>query len=107
VYKRQDHKASIDLKELKSLVKSIRNIENAIGDGVKKPYHTELETKKVVQKGLYLTEDKKKGEILTLDSLVGKRPVIFARIDEADFFIGKIVNKDLKKGSPLSKQDLK
>ncbi len=101
-----DHNASIDVRELKEMVRSIRNIEKSIGDGVKKPYITELETKKIVQKGLFLSEDKKQGDLITIDSLVGKRPVIYARIDEADFYIGKYLNKDLKKGSPISEKDI-
>ena len=101
-----DHKASIDVLELKAMVKSIRNIEKSIGDGEKKPYKTEIETKKIVQKGLFLSEDKKKGDLITIDSLVGKRPVIYARIDEADFYIGKTLNKDLKKGFPISDKDI-
>ena len=92
-----DHKASIEVRELKNMVKSIRNLEEAIGDGIKRPYKTEIETKRIVQKGLYLSEDKKKGEILTIDSLVGKRPVIFARIDVGTFNMRVFKNKFLIK----------
>ena len=45
-----DHKASLEPQELKLMVNSIRNIEKALGDGIKKPQDCEIENKKVVRK---------------------------------------------------------
>lgn len=101
-----DHKASINPVELKQMVGSIRNVEQAMGDGVKKPHLKEVETKKVVQKGLYASRDLKRGDIILTDDLVGKRPVIFVSIDQADHFIGKQLSRDLKRGMPLSLNDI-
>lgn len=101
-----DHKASINPVELRQMVDAIRNVEQAIGDGVKKPYPKEIETKKVVQKGLYVSRDLKIGDTILADDLVGKRPVIFVSIDQADHFIGKKIIRELKKGMPLSTNDI-
>ena len=40
-FERPDHKASLEPHELLEMIKSIRNIENALGDGVKKPSSSE------------------------------------------------------------------
>ena len=48
-----DHRASLEPVELKSMVKSIRNIENAIsGDGKKKPSNSEVKNKQIVRKSI-------------------------------------------------------
>lgn len=102
-----DHKASLDPIELKALVKSIRNIEIAIGgDGLKKPHLSELETKKVVQKGIYLNKDILKGEVISDDHLIMKRPVSSLSADDYDFVIGKKVVQKINKGIALKLKDL-
>jgi len=101
-----DHKASINPVELKQMVDAIRKVEQAIGDGIKKPYPKEIETKKVVQKGLYVSRDLKIGDTILEDDVVGKRPMVFVSIDQADHFIGKQIKRVLKKGMPLSMDDI-
>jgi len=102
-----DHKASLDPSELKQLVSSIRNIEKALkGDGLKKPHGTETETKKVVQKGIYLTKNILAGEIITDDHLIMKRPVSHISAEEYDFVIGKRAIRDLNEGEALKLNDL-
>lgn len=68
-----DHKASLEPLELKQMVDSIRNIEVAMGDGVKKPNKSEIEISKVVLKSIVAKYPIKKGEVLTEDKLTVKR----------------------------------
>lgn len=68
-----DHKASLEPAELKSMVRQIRNIEAALGDGIKRPNKSESENAKVVQKSILAKRPIKKGEVLTEDNLVAKR----------------------------------
>jgi N-acetylneuraminate synthase/N,N'-diacetyllegionaminate synthase len=68
-----DHKASLEPAELKSMVQQIRNIEAALGDGIKRPNKSESENAKVVQKSILAKRPIKKGEVLTEDNLVAKR----------------------------------
>ena len=80
VYLFQDHKASLDPIELKThWSDQIRNVEKAISGFGNNPigYSSEIETKKVVQKGIYLTKDIALGEIITDDCLIMKRPVTY------------------------------
>ena len=68
-----DHKASLESAELKLMVQQIRNIEAALGDGIKRPNKSESENAKVVQKSILAKRPIKKGEVLTEDNLVAKR----------------------------------
>lgn len=69
-----DHKASLEPQELKAMVKAIRNIEKALGNGIKKPSSSEMPNIEVVRKSIVAKYDIKKDEILTKDNLVIKRP---------------------------------
>lgn len=101
-----DHKASMSPNELSILVKQIRNVELAIsGSGIKEPTISEIETKKVVQKGLYWKNDFSKGTIINSDNLIAKRPVNEVSIEEYDYIIGKKLIKDVKNGTPIKRVD--
>ena len=69
-----DHKASLKPQELKDLVKAIRNIENALGDGIKRPSRSEMNTKIIARKSIVAATDIKKGELLSEHNLTVKRP---------------------------------
>lgn len=69
-----DHKASLEPKELEIMVKSIRNVEQAIGTGVKFPALSERKNMEVVRKSIIANRDITKGEILTEENLTTKRP---------------------------------
>ncbi|MFA9376161.1 MAG: N-acetylneuraminate synthase [Lachnotalea sp.] len=68
-----DHKMSLEPKKLKQLVDSIRNIEQALGDGVKKPTTTELKNREFVRKSLVAARSIKQGEAFTENNLTAKR----------------------------------
>jgi N-acetylneuraminate synthase len=69
-----DHKASLEPKDLKKMVASIRNIEKALsGIGEKIVQLSEVANKKVVRKSIVAKKSIKKGEIFTLDNLDTKR----------------------------------
>lgn len=68
-----DHKASLEPAELKLMVHQIRNIEAALGDGIKRPNKSEAENAKVVQKSILAKRPIKKGEVLSEENLVAKR----------------------------------
>jgi N,N'-diacetyllegionaminate synthase len=69
-----DHKASLEPDELKSMVTAIRNVESAMGDGVKRPAESELENMAVARKSIIAARDIEKGEALTEENLTTKRP---------------------------------
>lgn len=69
-----DHKASLEPKELKAMVSAIRNIEKALGDGVKKVSASERQNISVARKSIVASRDIAKGELLTEENLAVKRP---------------------------------
>ena len=69
-----DHKASLEIDELKSMIKVIRNVEKSLGDGIKKPLKCELENIKVARKSIVASTKIKKGEIFTEKNITTKRP---------------------------------
>jgi len=69
-----DHKASLDPGELLSMVKSIRNIEVALGSAIKQASASEIPNKKVVRKSIVASRLIKKGELFSEKNLTTKRP---------------------------------
>lgn len=69
-----DHKASIEPDGLKAMIKAIRNIEIALGDGVKKCTPEERKNIIVARKSIVAKRDIKKGEVLTEENITTKRP---------------------------------
>ena len=69
-----DHKASLEPKDLKSMVTFIRHIEQALGDGIKKVSDSEKANISVARKSIVAACPIKKGELLTEDNLTVKRP---------------------------------
>ncbi len=68
-----DHKASLNPEELKEMVQSIRNIEIALGNGIKCPNNSENETSKVVWKSIVAKKIIEKGSVFTEENLTVKR----------------------------------
>lgn len=69
-----DHKASLEPGELKAMVKSIRDVETSLGDGIKKITDAERPNLAVARKSIVASRQIKKGEIFTEDNLTAKRP---------------------------------
>lgn len=69
-----DHKASLDPIELEQMIVSIRNIEKAMGNGIKKPSDSETGNKAFARKSIVAAANIKKGEIFTEENLTVKRP---------------------------------
>lgn len=69
-----DHKASLEPDELKAMVSAIRNIEQALGDGIKRPSPSELKNMPIARKSLVAICDIKKGDLFSVKNLGAKRP---------------------------------
>ena len=70
-----DHRASLEPNELKSMVKSIRNIEKALsGSEIKEPSKSELKNKQIIRKSIVALKPITKGEIFNNSNIGTKRP---------------------------------
>lgn len=100
-----DHKASLEPEELKTMVKAIRNVVMAMGDGLKRPAGSEDDTKVIARKSLVATRDIKKDETIDKQCIAIKRP----SDGIAPEFIKQVVNKkaknDIKKDSVIKWDD--
>jgi N-acetylneuraminate synthase len=69
-----DHAASLELDEFKKMVQAIRVVEQAMGDGAKKPTEAERKNIYAARRGLVAARHIRSGELISVDDLVAKRP---------------------------------
>ena len=69
-----DHKASLEPDELRQLVRQIREVEPALGDGIKRPTASEWRNRDVARKSLVAARAIQAGEVFTEENLTCKRP---------------------------------
>ncbi|MCL2918343.1 N-acetylneuraminate synthase [Shewanella litorisediminis] len=69
-----DHKASLEPEELVAMVSAIRQVELALGSGVKSPTASEIKNKAVARKSLVATQNIQAGESFTGENISIKRP---------------------------------
>ena len=92
-----DHSASLEPDELKAMVKAIRNIDKAIGDGVKAPSQSEIRNRGIVRKSIVANCKIRKSEIFTEQNLIIKRPGTGISPMKWDEMIGNKSDKEYKK----------
>jgi N,N'-diacetyllegionaminate synthase len=98
-----DHKASLEPDELIQMVKSIRNIEIALGSSEKKPSHSESENIKIARKSIVALNTIKEGDILSQNNLTIKRPGNGISPMRWDELIGKVSDRNYEKDELISK----
>jgi len=96
-----DHKASLEPSELKDMVQKIRNIEKALGDGIKRPNESERSICKVVLKSIVAKQPIAKGTVLTEDMLTVKRANAGISAKHWDVIVGTKANKDYDIDEPI------
>lgn len=89
-----DHKASLEPEELKAMVSAIRNIEVAMGDGVKRLTPSEAGNKPIARKSLVASRAIKAGEVFSANNLTAKRPGTGISPMRWDEVIGHTAHRD-------------
>ncbi|HIL25993.1 MAG TPA: N-acetylneuraminate synthase, partial [Nitrospinaceae bacterium] len=89
-----DHKASLEPKELKAMVESIRNIERALGSSKKKPSPSESVNIAIARKSIIASQSIKKGDKLSNKNINIKRPGTGISPMKWDDVIGTYAKKD-------------
>ena len=69
-----DHQASLEPKELHNMINAIRNIESALGDGIKRLMPSEKENLVAIRHSIVAKTRINKGEIFSNENLTTKRP---------------------------------
>ncbi|MBI2627884.1 MAG: N-acetylneuraminate synthase [Candidatus Niyogibacteria bacterium] len=101
-----DHKASLEPKELRAMVKAIRDVEIIMGSHVKQPVASEKKHKLLARKSIVAAGNIKKGVKIKENMLAIKRP---GKGTEPRFWnkiIGKKTKKNLKKDQFIVWRDL-
>lgn len=101
-----DHLASLDTKELANLVQSIRNVSVGLGDGIKQPRSSEMETRDLVRRSVAAQIDLKEGDRLRLESLTLLRPGVGIPPVDLDKLIGARVRRPVQAGVLLRWEDV-
>jgi N,N'-diacetyllegionaminate synthase len=91
-----DHKASLEPRELVEMIKAIRNIEVALGNGAKKPSASESKNKRVVRKSIVAAQNICKGEHFTEKNITTKRPATGISPMAWSKVIGRIAQRDFR-----------
>ena len=101
-----DHKASLEPQELAEMVRTIRNVEQAIGDGVKKVSASELKNQDIARKSIIAAKAIKAGETFSEENITTKRPG--SGIDPMRWFdlLGKTAKHDYEEDYLIEKDEL-
>jgi len=97
-----DHKASLEPAELKAMVASIRNVEDAMrGSGIKEPSDSESDNRLVARKSIFTSRAIKAGERVTKEDLQMKRPGDGISPMEIDLVIGRISKEGIAQDTKI------
>lgn len=89
-----DHKASLEPNSFATMVHGIRCVEQALGDGIKRPTVSELANMKVARKSLVAARPIRCGELFSTDNLTAKRPGTGISPMHWEAWIGKRASRD-------------
>ena len=101
-----DQKASADPEEMKRYIKAIRDAYVALGTGVKRIMPEEKLTKPRMQKSLTATRNIRRGEIITKEDILIRRPatgILPKRLKEV---IGKKAARNILADKPIKQSDI-
>ena len=97
-----DHKASLEPDELLEMVLRIREVEKALGDGVKRPTKSEEIVRRFARRSIVAKADIPKGTVITSSMLDIKRPGIGIEPKYYNVIVGQKVKRDIKKDELLT-----
>lgn len=89
-----DHQASLEPHELKAMVDGIRNIERALGNGIKRATASELKNRAIARKSLVASQPIRAGEVFCADNLTAKRPGTGISPMRWDEVLGRVARRD-------------
>ena len=97
-----DHRASLEPDELKEMVRAIRDIEKALGDGIKRPTEEEEENKKVGRRSIVARVDIPRGAIITEEMLTMKRPSGGIEPRHIKMIVGRKAREHIRSEEPIT-----
>lgn len=101
-----DHSFAIEPNELKQLVKNIRDVETAMGTGIKIRSKAEQEMFEKGRRSIIAAQDIKKGTKIERDWLVVKRPGCGIKPKYLDLVVGRTAKRDIKADEWITWDDI-
>lgn len=101
-----DHAASLEPRALGELVRSVRNVSRALGDGVKRPVPAEYDVAQAARKSLVVARAVEAGAMVTRDDVALRRPGTGLSAEWLDAVVGRRALRPLVAGTLLRLVDL-
>jgi N,N'-diacetyllegionaminate synthase len=97
-----DHKASLNPAEFGSMVKAVRGVEAALGDGIKRPVSSELEMRRIARRTVVASRPIAAGQTIVAEDLALRRSS--GGLDPANMklIIGRRPRRDLDRNSVIT-----
>lgn len=96
-----DHAASLEPGELTQLIRGVREVEQALGTGIKQPGAAEVANRAVARKSLLAARDLPAGHVLTLDDIAVKRPGDGISPMQMWDMVGQVTTRAIPEGDAL------
>lgn len=96
-----DHRASLEPGDFQSMVQSIRNIEVALGNGIKRPTQSEQKNILTARKSIVAKEHIKQGEMFTPSNITTKRSGYGLSAADWDWVIGRVAQREFSIDEPI------
>jgi len=102
-----DHHFAVPMDDFATLVEQIREVEAALGSGIKEPNPDEANRREIVRRGLFATRDLCSGDTVEATDLIALRPQRdYIRADNFRGTVGRTLSSDIAAGMPLRSSDL-
>lgn len=101
-----DHRASLEPSEFAALVRGVRAVESALGDGIKRPQDEELGIRKVARKSLHWTRALPAGHRVEPTDLTCLRPGEGLPPSHADRLGGLPLLRNVEQGAMVTEADI-
>ncbi len=101
-----DNSISLEPKELRAMIASIRRIEKALGDGRKTPRRSEMKMRSIARKSVVARVSISKGTRITGDMLSIKRPGTGVAPKYLNRIIGKKAKRDISPDSVIDRSQI-
>ncbi|MBX7059478.1 MAG: N-acetylneuraminate synthase [Leptospirales bacterium] len=96
-----DHRASVEPDELGQMVRAVRNVELALGDGIKRPYDTELANAQVARKRIVAATVIHSGDTLGEQNMTTRRHTVGLSPLHWDLLLGRKAVRDFQPDEPI------
>jgi sialic acid synthase SpsE len=85
-----------------AIVNGIREVEAAMGDGIKRPSKSEMAMRRDARKSVIAARDIPPGKALQKEDIIIKRPAWGVHPSQAELIIGIPVKKGVKEDEPIT-----